>query len=94
MMLTALSLALMISRALGHAGHEDDQMPMGYYKYPYQATYPGDNEGKPHLYTFTFSCLTFLFSSSSYRRFYLLRHNYFRKASLGTMPWPSEQRGI
>ena len=44
-MLTALSLALLVSRVLGHAGHEEDQMPIGYFKYPYQAVYPGDNEG-------------------------------------------------
>lgn len=32
-----------------HVGHDHDvagQIPLGYVKYPYQATYPGDNEGK------------------------------------------------
>lgn len=28
-----------------HEGHESNQMPLGYVKYPYQAVYPGDNTG-------------------------------------------------
>jgi len=28
-----------------HDGHHEDQIPMNYVKYPYQAKYPGDNEG-------------------------------------------------
>ncbi|KAI0248279.1 agmatinase [Lactifluus subvellereus] len=27
----------------GHDGHDEDQMPLEYVRYPYQATYPGDN---------------------------------------------------
>lgn len=35
------SLALSV---LAHEGHHDDQMPLEYVKFPYQAAYPGDNE--------------------------------------------------
>jgi len=27
---------------VGHDGHDEDQIPLGYVRYPYQATYPGD----------------------------------------------------
>jgi len=30
---------------LAHDSHHEDQMPMNYVKYPYQAMYPGDDEG-------------------------------------------------
>ncbi|KAH9970299.1 agmatinase [Lactifluus volemus] len=28
---------------VGHDDHDEDQIPMGYVRFPYQATYPGDN---------------------------------------------------
>jgi agmatinase len=31
--------------SFAHDGHHEEQIPMNYVKYPYQATYPGDNEG-------------------------------------------------
>ncbi|KZT60988.1 agmatinase [Calocera cornea HHB12733] len=44
-----LALSVLVARALAahHDHHHDeleDQMPLGYVKFPYQATYPGDNE--------------------------------------------------
>jgi hypothetical protein len=39
--------AVLTSVAIAHDDHKGgEQMPLGYFKYPYQATYPGDNEGK------------------------------------------------
>lgn len=39
--------AALASVAIAHDDHEHGgQMPLGYVKYPYQAMYPGDNEGK------------------------------------------------
>jgi len=39
--------AILVATAFAHSGHNDhvDQMPLDYVKYPYQAVYPGDNEG-------------------------------------------------
>jgi len=37
-----LSLACFSS---GHDVRDEDQMPLGYYRYPYQAMLPGDSEG-------------------------------------------------
>ena len=38
--------AILAVTASAHDSHEHvDQMPMNYVKYPYQAVYPGDNEG-------------------------------------------------
>ena len=31
---------------VGHDGHDEDQMPLGYVRYPYQATYPGDGSSQ------------------------------------------------
>ena len=32
--------------AIAHEGHDHDaQMPLDYVRFPYQAKYPGDNEG-------------------------------------------------
>lgn len=39
--------AILAATVLAHDGHDHaDQMPLGYVKYPYQAVYPGDNEGR------------------------------------------------
>lgn len=39
-------LTLSAVTVLGHDGHDHGlQMPMDYVRYPYQAVYPGDNEG-------------------------------------------------
>jgi agmatinase len=35
----------------GHDDHDEDQIPMGYVRFPYQATYPGDNSGQCALAT-------------------------------------------
>jgi agmatinase len=40
--LFALAFAVV---SFAHDGHHEEQIPMNYVKYPYQATYPGDNEG-------------------------------------------------
>lgn len=40
--LFALALAVV---SFAHDGHHEEQIPMNYVKYPYQAMYPGDNEG-------------------------------------------------
>ncbi|TDL19593.1 agmatinase [Rickenella mellea] len=42
--LLASILASIALSAVAHEGHHSDQMPLGYVKFPYQATYPGDNE--------------------------------------------------
>lgn len=39
LVLTAVALVC------AHDGHDHDQMPLGYVKYPYQAMYPGDDTG-------------------------------------------------
>ena len=31
---------------VGHDGHDKDQMPMDYVRFPYQAAYPGDDSGQ------------------------------------------------
>lgn len=44
---TVVVCALLAASVLAHDGHDHaDQMPLGYVKYPYQAVYPGDNEGR------------------------------------------------
>lgn len=44
-----VACAVLLSISVGaHVAHDHDltdQIPLGYVKYPYQATYPGDNEG-------------------------------------------------
>lgn len=37
----------LLACVLGHDDHEN-QMPLGYVKYPYQAMYPGDNDSMYH----------------------------------------------
>ena len=34
---------------VGHDGHDKDQMPMDYVRFPYQAAYPGDDSGQSVL---------------------------------------------
>jgi len=44
---TIVVCAVLAATVFAHDGHgHDDQMPLGYVKYPYQAVYPGDNEGR------------------------------------------------
>lgn len=40
-----VQFSLLFALAIGHEVSEETQMPLGYYKYPYQATYPGDDSG-------------------------------------------------
>lgn len=48
-------LATLVSVVVAHEGHDHDmQMPLDYVKFPYQAAYPGDNEGNG---TFTISLI-------------------------------------
>ena len=56
--LAAFSVLLVVPAALvaAHDGHDHDlQMPLDYVRYPYQAIYPGDDEGLllTHLFTLT-----------------------------------------
>ena len=46
--LTLLGLLLLSfgTSCAGHDGHDEDQMPLNYVRYPYQAVYPGDDSGK------------------------------------------------
>lgn len=45
--LSVLVAAALACVAVAHGDSEHgEQMPLGYVKYPYQAVYPGDNEGK------------------------------------------------
>ena len=49
MLLPLLVLSLGTS-CVGHGEHDkDDQMPLDYVKYPYQAMYPGDDSGQSAL---------------------------------------------
>lgn len=45
--LTLLGLLLLSfgTSCAGHDGHDKDQMPLDYVRYPYQAMYPGDDSG-------------------------------------------------
>ena len=45
--LTLLGLLLLSlgTSCVGHDGHDENQMPMDYVRYPYQAAYPGDDSG-------------------------------------------------
>lgn len=45
---------------VGHDGHDKDQMPLDYVRFPYQAAYPGDNSGQPMLSSGACTCLQFL----------------------------------
>jgi agmatinase len=37
---------VLVATVFAHGSHDHaDQMPLDYVKYPYQAIYPGDNEG-------------------------------------------------
>jgi agmatinase len=45
---TAIVCVVLAATVLAHDHHaydHVDQMPLNYVKYPYQAIYPGDNEG-------------------------------------------------
>ncbi|KAG6381759.1 agmatinase [Boletus reticuloceps] len=44
--LSVLATTVLVCVAIAHDDHGHEQMPLGYVKYPYQAVYPGDNEGK------------------------------------------------
>ena len=44
-LLTAIICAALVATVLTHDHNDHDQMPLDYVKYPYQAVYPGDNEG-------------------------------------------------
>lgn len=64
-LLSVLVAALSAHAVVAHDDHQHgEQMPIGYFKYPYQAVYPGDNEGKcPDIsyralgFTFNWVCL-------------------------------------
>ncbi len=47
--LLPLLLLSLGTSSLGHDDHEKDQMPLDYVRFPYQATYPGDNSGQSVL---------------------------------------------
>jgi agmatinase len=40
------TLSVVVTAVFGHDVHEDSQVPLGYVKYPWQATVPGDGDGK------------------------------------------------
>jgi hypothetical protein len=44
---------------VGHDGHDKDQMPMDYVRFPYQATYPGDDSGQSVLSSRASTCAQF-----------------------------------
>ena len=45
MIVKLLSLLLIAALGIAHEGHHETQMPLDYVRFPYQARYPGDNEG-------------------------------------------------
>ncbi len=45
-LITSLTgVACLMGFVIAHEGHEELQMPLEYVRYPYQAHYPGDNDG-------------------------------------------------
>ena len=40
-----INLCFLAGLVIAHEGHDDPQMPLDYVRYPYQARYPGDNDG-------------------------------------------------
>ena len=45
-----LALVSLAACVIAHDDHDHDtQMPLDYVRFPYQAVYPGDNEGKREL---------------------------------------------
>ena len=68
--------------AIAHDGHQHgEQMPLGYVKYPYQAMYPGDNEGRRHHIPYHDSQL----NVHSHRRLHLLWHYHVCEVTVGAM---------
>ncbi|EIN06498.1 agmatinase [Punctularia strigosozonata HHB-11173 SS5] len=41
---TSVVLSVLLSTVFGHEGHEEAQLPLGYVKYPWQASIPGDGD--------------------------------------------------
>ena len=68
---------------VGHAGHDEDQMPLGYVRFPYQATYPGDDSSQCFHHTLRpQECLTMYPSHCGCD---LLWYCDLRKVALGTL---------
>jgi hypothetical protein len=93
--LTLLGLFLLSfgTSCVGHDGHDEEQMPLDYVRYPYQAAYvayPGDNSGKSVL-----SCPRFIREMDlpfSHRGCDILWNNDLREAAMGSMPYQREGR--
>ena len=84
---------------VGHDGHDKDQMPLDYVRFPYQAAYPGDDSGQYralfagviHVHARRF--LTHCFRTSHGRRG-LLWYNYVCEIAVGPVPHQGEARPI
>lgn len=58
--LLPLLLLSLGTSCVGHDGHDKDQMPLDYVRYPYQAAYPGDDSGQSVLSSRAGTCPQFL----------------------------------
>ena len=56
-------LLAIISPSFAHDHDHNDQMPLDYVRFPYQALYPGDNDGKVYIYRLPPIRSTFLYQS-------------------------------
>ena len=74
--------------SLACESHDDSlQMPLDYVRFPYQARYPGDNEGDLLSTYIVFAAPHRLLSNCRLR---ILRNSHLREVALGTMPWQRE----
>lgn len=81
--LSGVVCAVIMATVLAHDGHEHlDQMPLDYVKYPYQAMYPGDNEGNQLC---TKNTMYFLLMLNSNCRFDFFGHHNLRTFALAAM---------
>jgi hypothetical protein len=92
--MNAVVYTVLVATAFAHSGHNDhaDQMPLDYVKYPYQAVYPGDNEGKLTPVTSRSKQVFNALSADSDCRFYFFWHHNLCQTSLASVPDQGQRR--